>query len=685
MMNRPLFFAGCVYLVMAAVSFAFWEFSAVISFVLVLFLLCSVMSRKSWKSLLVAAIASMVACTSVYTWQQNTDRQLVYDGTTLLAEGMITACRIYDSALCYSVEVPLETQIVTMDLWSYDMEPLDAGNRFSALLHITAYEEQYWNDGIILKAQTDSMTDLGMASGLKAECLRLRRLVQQRIETLFHGKGKELMLGILLGEKAELSMEVEEVFHKSGALHLLTVSGFHFSIMAGALFAFFGFLQLNPKYCALLSVPFLLVLLLLEGSTVSVQRAAIMTALAFLAKILERDYDGLSSWGAALLCILIPEPILMFSKSFILSFSAVLGILLFAPILRCELTKIIIFPKQTRAYGLCRRVLDVIAISISANLLTAPFLLYFFSSLPFAAALSSVIVFPLLGPIMLLAVAAIILPIPLLATVFALAAQLLGGVLYRLLAVVAEWDWVYYGENNLLLFGIVFCYVLWLLFYLFGAKKPQVLCYTSIYALLLSAGLLWNSMTAESMQGYSCRSSLLLCKENSAVLIGSIEKEQDLHELRRILRSEKVEQIDLFYLTANKELHEIHLLEFVDEWKPKYIVSAEELSAFDLREVQYSCNPAETVRFWNDWTFSFTENAALLCGNERKFLKLHEKYAIMTMYQPEYTAILGDDSMIYGDASMLWTKTWGGTLKFTLEVRDDSGTGKPAFDTNQRG
>ena len=687
MMKRPLFFAGCVYLVMTAVSFYSLNLSIVLTLLIIIRLLLCLMKGKKANNLLISSAVSILACISVLCWQERVEAQLELTGESLFMKGLITDSRTYDTAVLYDAEVPIKGQTMKLSLWSYDMEVISEGNRFEAVVILEEEEKQYWSDGSVLTAQVQEIRDLGLESSLQADCLRLRNLAQKRIESLFHGKSEEILQGLLLGEKAELSAEVEEVFLKSGSLHLLTVSGFHFSMMAAGLFLCFRILQFNPKMCSLFCFPFLLILCLVEGATVSIQRAAVMTVLALLATIFERDYDGLNSWGAALLIVLIPEPLRLFGRSFLLSFSAVLGILLFAPILQKESMRIHAWTrKETITYRLLSKIIDTVSISFSANFLTAPFLLFFFGNLPLLAPLSSLLILPLLPLIMVMAVSAMVMPFSSLASIIAAATQLLCAFMYRLLSIVADCDMVYYGENNLLLFGLIFLYVLLLLLYVFQAERRQILCSVSAYLMFLTIALgIQATFFASSLKGYVCRSSVLLCQDDRAVLIGTLEKERDLEEAERILRAEKIQSFDLLYLTENEKQKEIQILELIERWNPRYIVSASELETLELQGIEYICNPMESVHFWEDWSVSFTENGALLSNGERNFLKLHEKYAIISMYDPEYTAVLGDDWMIYGDSSVSWSKTWSGALKFSLEGKDDSGTGKPAFGTNQRG
>lgn len=672
MCKRPLFLAGCFYLAVTAVAFS--VDTVLLLLLSAVFLAGIVLLSASRKKMFLLGLAAMTAAVlSVDLWEAKAQEQQYYAGETVVLEGMVTDCEIYNSVLRYTIQAPLGKQTLSITVWSDNKEQIEPGNKVSALVALEEKEKMYWYDGCILSAQAQSMEDLGMAQGIKAESLRLRSLLHKRIESLFYGKGREVMLALLLGEKADLSQEVEQVFLKSGTLHLLTVSGFHFSIIAAGCFAVLQLLRQNPKTAALLSIPLLFLLAMIEGMTLSVTRAFLMLLFSYMAKLLERDYDGLTAWSAAAMLILFPEPMRLFSPSFLLSFSAVLGILLFAPALTTALQRyLLLFSNQHgRFHRTLNSLCQLCGVCMGANVLTAPFLLYFFGSLPLLSLLSAVLLAPLLPVLIGLGVIAVFMPLQAVAPFFADAAQLLTAVLYRILLEISELDLIYYGEDNLLLAAMILLYVLLFLLYLLKAtmsKAQRAVCaYLSGAALLL---ILHGTMTPLDLELYVCRRSLVLCKERRAVIAGDIEKDSDREEIERILHSQQVETVELLLLNTETNRGGHHALELVKNWKPQSIFTAEEMDVLDVSEVHYTASPKQTIEFWEDWSLSLSDGSIVLSDGERKFLKLHEKYAIITAYKPEYAAVLGDDYMVYGEEALLWEKTWQAALKLTLEDKE---------------
>lgn len=672
MCKRPLFLAGCVYLVVTAVFLC--SVSLVFSWLLLLFvcLASALLAERKGQQLLLSLLCSLVAVVSVTVAQQQLEQQRTWLGEQVKLEGMVTACRHYDSALSYEAEMELSGKNETLRFWSYDMEAVPVGNRISVLLRLEEEDSSQWGDGCLLQGTAEQVKDLGLAQGWKAECLRLRSSLLLRIQTLFHGKGKEIMQALLFGEKADVSTEVEMVFLKSGTLHLLTVSGFHFSMMAAGIAWLLRFLGQNPKVTTILSLPILWILFSVEGESVSVERAFLMILLSCLATCLERDYDGLTAWSIAAMLLLLFRPYRLFSSSFLLSFSSVLGILLFAEPLSLLYQRYLLrLPKRRNAfYQLLCRGSQLLAVSISASFLTAPFLLYFFASFSLLSPLASLLMAPLLPAIFALAVPAILLPFPLLCRGLAAAAQLLLGILYRLLSSLAACNGMIYGENrSLLLVWLWLCVLLFLLYCLSLGKRER----EKIIALYLLASslLLWQSWmqgaATENTELYLCQRSVLLCRAKRAVIFGSVEKEAQRQEIQRILLGNGVESVDLFLLTQDENAHVSSALDLIRDWKIDRVFTARTVDELELAGVSYQASPQLELHFWEDWTLSFSEDGIVLDDGERKFLKLAEKYAIIAAYQEDYAAVLGDEYRVYGECPLLWSKTWQKALKLTWE------------------
>lgn len=689
MFKRPFFLAGCLCLTVTAVAFfcSFPWWSGLLF--LVLPLLAVLFAHKERRGvLLFAGLVTALSCLSVTLWQFHGEEVEELAGQTVWLEGVVTDVQSYDSMLLYKVESQLSGRKFQVDLSSYSMERIEPGHGFRALVQLEEKEERYWGSGTLLQGTCSSLQDLGEIPSIKGFALQLREKLKERITHLYSGVGREVMLGLLLGEKDLLSERTEQVFQWSGTLHLLTVSGFHISLLAKAVFELLQrLLRRGPKIAAFLTLPFLLLLALVEGMTVSVTRALLMGLLLYIAEITERDYDGLSAWGMSVLFVLLPMPYAVLDGSFLLSFGATLGILLFRQPLQNALFHWLPLPMEE---GVKNRVLyclvSTTAVSISANVLTAPLLLIYFGSLPLMALLVNLLVLPLLPGILVLGFAALLLPIDVLAQLLARFAQLLGGVLYRILSEIADWKLLYYGQENHILLGFLLLYGLIALLYFTKAKRKQVLLTLSAYmALFLLLGAVLPLTRTPAVELISCRSALVLTYEGRAAVIGQINSRSDRIEVMNVLQSADVETLDLLFLSGETSHGGLHALELVKLWQPSLVSSREALDAFDLQGQLYQVGTEQTVHFWNNWSVSAEENGAILSNGERNFLKIHEKYAIINYMTPELTAVLGDDYLLYGDAFLPWTMTWQEQPKCTIEVSDnDSGTGKPAAGANQR-
>jgi len=130
--------------------------------------------------------------------------------------------------------------------------------------------------------------------------------------------------------------EITEMFRHAGVGHVLAVSGLHVSIISVLLYSLLRLTGLRPRVFAPPLVLFLVLFALLTGARPSSVRAVIMnsviiTAYAYLRLGLRQATSvGLA---ASSLLILAVNPLLLYAPSFLLSFGAVLSLVIIAPVL----------------------------------------------------------------------------------------------------------------------------------------------------------------------------------------------------------------------------------------------------------------------------------------------------------------------------------------------------------------
>lgn len=209
---------------------------------------------------------------------------------------------------------------------------------------------------------------------------------------------------LTIGEKSELTPELKAVYSAAGASHVLALSGLHVGIFSCILLWLFyplTYLKHGRKMLALLVVCLLWGFAFISGLSSSVVRAVVMYSLYTLASFcLEERFSGMHSLVLAAFLMLVYNPFFLFDISFQLSFVAVFSILAF-------------YPLFSRSLCIKNRVLryvwNTLSLSMSAQLGTLPFILYYFGSFPTYFLLANLVVVILAGVILVLTFAALCL------------------------------------------------------------------------------------------------------------------------------------------------------------------------------------------------------------------------------------------------------------------------------------
>jgi len=152
-----------------------------------------------------------------------------------------------------------------------------------------------------------------------------------------------LLKAMLLGEKNYLSKELRQAYIDTGLAHLMAVSGLHIGFVAGACFLIlyplifyllwkfrsqWALMGHGRKIVALLCVVPVLFYMFLVGSKISALRAGVMILVYLFAVLINREKHLLNALLVAAFLILIWNPEAVVGTGFLLSFGALLTILL---------------------------------------------------------------------------------------------------------------------------------------------------------------------------------------------------------------------------------------------------------------------------------------------------------------------------------------------------------------------
>lgn len=226
--------------------------------------------------------------------------------------------------------------------------------------------------------------------------------LRQRIRTrvlagMSRPEVKGVALALLMGDKRELHDDLRADYARSGAMHVLAVSGLHVGIVAMILGGFCRLFRLRGQLGR--TVPGIISLLGvwlfagISGASPSVMRAALMFSLLIIGRWRGRRGDIWNSLMAAAFLLLWWQPLLLFQLSFQLSFVAVAGIVFFHPLLQ----KAVFFPQPALQYFW-----SLLGVGIAAQCATAPLTIHHFHQFPLLFWVSGWIVIPLATAILVL-------------------------------------------------------------------------------------------------------------------------------------------------------------------------------------------------------------------------------------------------------------------------------------------
>jgi len=159
----------------------------------------------------------------------------------------------------------------------------------------------------------------------------LRRSFSRFMDENIPAQDAQLAKSVFLGMREAVSDENEEYFRKAGVMHILVVSGQNLTMIAFLVFTMLGLTGLHRRWAALCTIPFIIFYALLTGSDPPVVRAAIMATIVLLGLFLGKKPPLGNAIGATALFVLIFSPFMLFDASFVLSFSATMGIAFFMP------------------------------------------------------------------------------------------------------------------------------------------------------------------------------------------------------------------------------------------------------------------------------------------------------------------------------------------------------------------
>lgn len=218
-------------------------------------------------------------------------------------------------------------------------------------------------------------------------------------------EGDELavMKALTIGDKSSLDRELKGSYSRSGAMHLLALSGLHigiiYKLLDVMLFFLGGSLRLRRlKSCLIVTA--LWTFALITGLSPSIARASLMITVYELSSFLHSRRDGLTALGISALIITLFDPEAPRQIGFQLSFCACLSIFVLYPRLSGMLS--------TRS-RLLRYVWQCICLAIVCQIGTGPLSYHYFHTFPRYFMITNLLTVPLVAATMYVSAASFVI------------------------------------------------------------------------------------------------------------------------------------------------------------------------------------------------------------------------------------------------------------------------------------
>lgn len=396
-------------------------------------------------------------------------------------------------------------------------EPRTAGDGFD-------YRAYLAGRGVAFSVYLDS-TDWepvqGIHHSIRTISLTVRRSMISRLDMELPNTDKgemAILASLLVGYRGDLGPETREQFIRSGSMHILAISGLHVGILYFIPFFLVRKIRrplLLRIICSILVLLLLWSYALITGMSSSVTRAAGMCSLYEVSRLTGRRTIIIQVMSIAALFMVLMRPAIVFESGFQLSFMAMAGIGMFfrrlsslLPDRQSELKiKGYRFGFHGRFLKWCWK---LTCISFSAQLGTAPLVIFHFGQYPSFSIPGNLIILPMAGAILYCGMLFFCL-----AWVPALAGGL-SGILYHLArginlvtGTIAGLPCASIGGMDLSSLQVFLLYILILLFYLYLEKRHIKLLMAILTAVILMSSLSSFQMFREPGTGMESKGFLI--------------------------------------------------------------------------------------------------------------------------------------------------------------------------------
>ncbi|HPC19787.1 MAG TPA: DNA internalization-related competence protein ComEC/Rec2 [Kiritimatiellia bacterium] len=253
--------------------------------------------------------------------------------------------------------------------------------------------------GLFTLPQNQAVVDKDRAVFLDAErgqplvawCMRQRRICRailaRGLEDFPEERG--VLHALLLGYREDLPRTLRQDFAATGTVHIFAISGAHVGMVSILIVGFLRAIGIPMTRWFLFLAPLLGIYTITTGAATSAIRAFVMATMMLAGPFLKRRPDPVSGLAVAAMAILLAAPAQLGDLGFLLSFTAVAGLLAIQPLFDVWAVRVFRrdawqLPAEERPTGRTVRetglyLTRLALVTVSAWISTSPLTAYFFN------------------------------------------------------------------------------------------------------------------------------------------------------------------------------------------------------------------------------------------------------------------------------------------------------------------
>ena len=141
-----------------------------------------------------------------------------------------------------------------------------------------------------------------------------------------------IVAAIVIGDRVGLDPAVQRRLQEAGTYHVIAISGGNIAILAGLFIGLFRFAGWLGRTAMLLSIAALAAYAAFVGNGASVDRATLMAAVYFAARVIDHRSPPLNALAVTAALLVLADPLAIADPAFVLTIGATLAILIAVPL-----------------------------------------------------------------------------------------------------------------------------------------------------------------------------------------------------------------------------------------------------------------------------------------------------------------------------------------------------------------